>query len=65
MHEFFEQRSLEQALSDLLASYQRRPEPALAEMIQKVQAEIACRDATCQDHEAVQARNQLSTRKNP
>lgn len=45
MQEFFEQRSLEQVLSDLRARYQRRPDPALGEMIQKVQTEIAYRDA--------------------
>jgi hypothetical protein len=41
MQEFLEQRSLEQVLADLRASYQRRPGPALAKMIQKVEAEIA------------------------
>jgi hypothetical protein len=52
MQEFLEQRSLEQALADLRASYQRRPGPELAKMIRKVEAEIALRDATRQDHEA-------------
>ena len=63
MQEFFEQRSLEQVLSDLRASYQRRPGPALAKMIQKVKAEIAYRDATRQDDETVQAGNRPSRRK--
>jgi hypothetical protein len=52
MQEFLEQRSLEQVLADLRASYQRRPGPALAEMIRKVEAEIALRDTAHQGHEA-------------
>jgi hypothetical protein len=51
MQEFFEQRSLEQVLEDLRASYQRRPGSALADMIRKVEAEIALRDATHQVQE--------------
>jgi hypothetical protein len=63
MQEFFEQRSLEQVLSDLRASYQRRPAPALAEMIRNVEAEIAYREAMRKIHEAVEADNRPDTRK--
>ena len=50
MNEFFdkalnERRSLQQALADLRAGYQRRPSYELGEMIQNVEAEIAERDA--------------------
>ena len=50
MSEFFkkalaERRSLEQALSDLRARYQRRPDPELAQKIQDLEAEIAYRQA--------------------
>jgi hypothetical protein len=65
MQEFFEQRTLEQVLSDLRARYQRRPGRAPAEMIRKVQAEIAGRDATQQSHEAVEPGQRSSTRTLP
>src|SRR5215470_15667978 len=52
MQEFLEQRSLEQVLADLRASYQRRPGPVLAEMLRNVEAEIALRDAGHQGQEA-------------
>ena len=51
MQEFLEQRSFEQVLSDLRASYQRRPGPTLAEMIRKVEAEITYRDPPRNDKE--------------
>jgi hypothetical protein len=63
MQEFFEQRSLEQVLSDLRASYQRRPGPALAEIIRNVEAEIASREAMRKIHEAVEVHNRPDTRK--
>ena len=62
MQEFFEQRSLEQVLSDLRASYQRRPGPALAEIIRKVEAEIASREAMRKRHDAVEADNRPDIR---
>ncbi len=62
MQEFFEQRSLEQVLSDLRASYKRRPGPALAELIRKVEAEIASREAM-RKTEAAEADNRTDTRK--
>ena len=34
-------RSLEQALSDLLATYEKRPSPQLARMIRQLEIEIA------------------------
>ena len=45
MKDFFKARSLDQVLADLRASYQRFPGLALAEMIRRVEAEIAYRDA--------------------
>ena len=62
MQEFLEHRSLEQVLSDLRASYQRRPVAALADLIQKVEAEIALRDGTGETHDVVQAGKRPSTR---
>ena len=49
MTEFFdkslvERRSLEQALSDLCARYQRRPGPELAEKIRNLETEISHRE---------------------
>ena len=38
-----ERRSLEAALADLSASYNLRPRPELARMIQQLEAEIALR----------------------
>jgi len=63
MQEFFEQRSLEQVLSALRASYQRRPGPALAEIIRNVEAEIASRVAMRKNHEAAEADKQPDTRR--
>ena len=63
MQEYFEQWSLEQVLLDLRASYKRRPGPALAELIRKVEAEIASREAMRKRHEAVEADNRTDTRK--
>ena len=60
MQEYFEQRSLEHVLSDLRASYQRRPGPALAEMIEEIQAEIAYRDSA-KLHERVEGGKPSST----
>ena len=45
MQDFFKARSLDEVLADLRASYQRFPGLALAEMIRRVEAEIAYRDA--------------------
>src|SRR5262249_28313223 len=62
MREFLEQRSLEQVLADLRASYQRRPGPMLAEMLRNVEAEIALRDA---GHQGQEAGKRPSMRKRP
>ena len=37
-------RTLEQALADLLASYEKRPNPELARMIRQLETEIAERE---------------------
>jgi hypothetical protein len=60
MQEYFEQRSLEHVLADLRANYQRRPGSALAEMIKKIQAEIAYRDRA-KLHEGVEGGKPSST----
>jgi hypothetical protein len=38
-------RSLEEALADLVASYEKRPSPELARMIRQLETEIAGRKA--------------------
>ena len=50
-----ERRSLEAALADLTASYNLRPRPELARMIQQLEAEIAIRKQTRRGHLGVVA----------
>jgi hypothetical protein len=41
-----ERRTIEQALADLLAAYEKRPHAALARMIEHLEAELAARKSS-------------------
>jgi hypothetical protein len=41
-----EQRSIEQACAELRAKYQRHPTASLARIVERLEAEIACRRKT-------------------
>ncbi len=58
-----ERRSLEKALKDLRAKYERRPSPDLAEMIRQLELEISHRGFTRSPQKRARADNHTDSAK--
>jgi len=58
-----ERRSLEKALKDLRAKYERRPSPDLAEMIRQLELEVSHRGFTRSPQKRVRADNRTDSAK--
>jgi hypothetical protein len=58
-----ERRSLEKALKDLRAKYERRPSPDLAEMIRQLELEVSHRGFTRSPQKRVRADNHTDSAK--
>ena len=58
-----ERRSLEKALKDLRAKYERRPSPDLAEMIRQLELEISHRGFTRSPQKRARADNRTDSAK--